>query len=498
MAAVKDLIIQTLEPKITPPSINVPDLETSDSDKNIRDGEKAGYAQQLGKKSPLIKIGNSIIAPENVVSMSVSMNSIIPTIHVAVIDTLGTLTSRTYPRTNLLITAFVAQSHPKLKSFSQSFLITNVNSIPLGIGGTRYDFFGELYVPNLNGNFIKSYNGLTSAQALKKIAEELGLGFATNEDTTDDKMTWINPNLNYKSFIKQVTDHSYKNEKSFFECFIDRYYVLNFINVEKQFKQFSDDKEISDGYPAISTDTIDTARAVNGNIIQSPDATVKIILTNSSTGDKSSEMKILQYSMIGENGDILKNNGFRKRIFIYKHGETDPLNTWFVEPLSEASANGVSVYQLPDLQDYIDNDVVKWMGTDYNNAHSNYKFAKLLNNHNLVESNKNALLVKLPGFNHNILRGSRVKVNIFSTRIQQTSHDKVQNDLAEPGDSQKSEDPMESRASAEILDTYLSDTYYVKSIDYHYNTQDPEYKFTTTMILGRKNWVPEPKVENKQ
>ena len=138
------------------------------------------------------------------------------------------------------------------------------------------------------------------------------------------------------------------------------------------------------------------------------------------------------------------------------------------------------------------------MGTDYNNTHSNYKFAKLLNNHNLVESNKNALLVKLPGFNHNILRGSRVKVNIFSTRVQQTSHDKVQNDLAEPIDYQKSEDPMESRASAEILDTYLSDTYYVKSIDYHYNTQDPEYKFTTTMILGRKNWVPEPKVENKQ
>ena len=350
MAAVKDLIIQTLEPKITPPSISVLDLETAGSDKNIRDGEKAGYAQQLGKKFPLIKIGNSIIAPENILSMSVSMNSIIPTIHVAVIDTLGTLTSRTYPRTNLLITAFVAQSHPKLKSFSQSFLITNVNSIPLGIGGTRYDFFGELYVPNLNGNFIKSYNGLTSAQALKKIAEELGLGFATNEDTTDDKMTWINPNLNYKSFIKQVTDHSYKNEKSFFECFIDRYYVLNFINVEKQFKQFSDDKEISDGYPAISTDTIDTARAANGNIIQSPDATVKIILTNSSTGDKSSEMKILQYSMIGENGDILKNSGFRKRIFLYKHGETDPLNTWFVEPLSEAAADGVSVYQAHDLQ----------------------------------------------------------------------------------------------------------------------------------------------------
>jgi hypothetical protein len=496
MAGVKDLIIQTLDPKLTPPSISVLDLETAGSDNAIRDPSRAGYAQQLGKKSPLIKIGNSTIAPQNVIAMSVSMDSIIPTIHVTVIDNIGTLTSRTYPRTSLLITAFVAQSHPKLKSFSQSFLITNVHSIPLGSGEVRYDFFGELYIPNLNGNFIKSYNGLTSVQTLKKIAEELGLGFATNEDTTDDKMTWINPNLNYKSFIKQVTDHSYKNEKSFFTCFIDRYYVLNFINVEKQFKQFSDDKEIPDGYPAISTDVIDTSRAENGNNREALDTTIKLILTNSSTGNRSSEMKILEYSMIGENGDILKSKGFRKKIVIYKHGETDPVKNWFVEPLSESSANGVSVYQTPDLKDYVDNSVVKWMGTDYSNSHSNYKFSKLLNSHNLVDADKNVLSVKLPGFNHNILRGSRVKVNIFSSRLQQISNDRVRDDKT-PTDSQKSDTPSESRASAEILDTYLSDTYYVKSITYYYNVQDQENRFTTHMILSRKNWVPEPKPEIK-
>ena len=494
--AVKDLIIQTLDPKITPPSINVLDLETPESKKQIRNPESTGYAQQLGKKTPLIKIGNSTIAPDHIISMSVSMNSIIPTIHVAIVDTSGTLTSRTYPRTSLLITAFVAQSHPKLKSFSQSFLITNAHSIPLGSGETRYDFTGELYIPNLNGNFIKSYNGLTSAQTLKKVAEELGLGFATNEDTTNDKMTWINPNLNYKAFIKQVTDHSYKNEKSFFECFIDRYYVLNFINVEKQFKQFSDDKEIPDGYPAIATDTVDSSRAAHGNMLTSQDATVKLILTNASTGNRTSELKILEYSMIGDNGDILKSKGFRKRIFIYKHGETSPLKNWFVEPLSEPSIDGISAYQSPDLKDYIDNDVVKWMGTDYNNSHSNYKFAKLLNNHNIAEADKNMLSVKLPGFNHNILRGSRLKVNIFSSRLTQISHDRVRDDAAETNN-QKSDTQGESTASAEILDTYLSDTYYVKSISYQYNRLDPENRFTTNLILSRKNWLPEPKSENK-
>ena len=55
MAGVKDLIIQTLDPKLTPPSITVLDLESAGSDKAIRTPSQAGYSTQLGKKSPLIE-----------------------------------------------------------------------------------------------------------------------------------------------------------------------------------------------------------------------------------------------------------------------------------------------------------------------------------------------------------------------------------------------------------------------------------------------------------
>lgn len=492
--AVSDQILQILEPKITPPRIDALDFETKDSANKIRLPESTGYTSQLGKKSPLIKIGEVRLQPDSIVGMHVYLDSFLPRIHVSVIDDNGTLTSVGYPRTNPLLTAYVASTHKKLKSFSQTFLITSINSIPLPDNRVRYDFIGELYVPKLNGNFIKSYSNATSSQALKKVAEELGLGFATNEDSTNDSMTWINPNLNYKTFIKHITDHSYKNETSFFDCFIDRYYVLNFINVEKQFKQFKDSSEIPETYPSYATDYLDSSRAdLNSN--KEEDVTVPLILTNGEFGNAESGLKILEHSMISETGSILKRDGFRKRVMLYTHGEESALKDWFSEPLSQASPDGESLYQKPELDDYLENPVVKWMGVDYKNTHINYKFAKIINTHNRLEADKNALKVKLPGFNMSILRGSRVKVEIYSTRMKQAL-DQSKLDQTDLPTRQKSDNPGSSNLTDLVLDSNLTDTYYVKEITYTYTPGSEKTGFTTELILSKRNWLPNPKMEN--
>lgn len=491
--AVSDLIIQTLDPKITPPMLDVLDLETDGSKNKIRDPKITGYAQKLGKNAPFVKIGNARISPNNVLSMIVNQDSIIPTIQLGILDDTGTLTSVSYPRITPLITVYVASNHPKLKSFSQTFLITGVHSIPLDGYLVRYEFTGELYIPSLTGNFIKSYGKLTSAKALRKIAEELGLGFATNEDSTNDEMAWINPNLNYKAFIKQIADHAYKNETTFFDCFIDRYYVLNFINVEKQFNR---DNEVDYGYPSIAQDAIDDRRSDSdkqeGNDLQIP-----IILTNSSYRQRDSDFQIIEYSMLGDNGRILKNSGFRKRIFLYRHGETDPVKNWYAEPLSTPDDGSGKIHQTPELEDFVNNDVVKWMGTDYGNSHSNYKFAKIVNSHNQEETEKNQLRIVVPGFNQNIIRGSRVRVNIFAD-TKKRINDNTAHGLENDNNQTVTELPAGSTATVEVLDKYLSDFYYVKHINYYYGGASMKYdnNFTTEFILSRRSWMPEPKLEN--
>jgi hypothetical protein len=491
--AASDLILKTLDPKITPPRIDLLDLETKGSDRKFRTPEVTGYASQLGKLAPLVKIGNVRISEASIISMNVYLNSMVPTIHLSIIDPVGSMTSVTFPKTNPLMTVYVAPNHSKLKSFSQTFLITSVIPIPLDNTSTRYDFFGELYVPNLRGNFVKSYSKLTSGQTLKKVAEELGLGFATNEDITNDSMTWINPNLTYKSFIKSVADHSYKNETSFFDCFIDRYYILNFVNVERQFNQ---DKDVSEGYSSYSTEAIDNSRTLNSQDLVNPDVQVPLVLSNGSMMSQLSDRRILNHSMISDNGEILKEEGFRKRVIMYRHGETDPVKNWFVEPISSARSESGSVHQTPLLDDFVKNDVVKWMGTDYGNSHPNYKFAKLINTHNRLETEKNMLQIELPGFNHNIARGSRVAVAIYSTRYKQMIDDTTQDDKSSTN-SQRNDTTsnQDGGMATEILDKYLSGFYYVKEITYHYEIIKPTGRFTTRMMLSRRSWIPEPKME---
>jgi hypothetical protein len=79
-----------------------------------------------------------------------------------------------------------------------------------------YTITGSLFIPGLYGDTIKALPKLKSIDALKKIAQDLKLGFATNEESTDDEMTWINPNTTVANFIKNITDRAYKNENSFF------------------------------------------------------------------------------------------------------------------------------------------------------------------------------------------------------------------------------------------------------------------------------------------
>jgi hypothetical protein len=495
----ESIILTKIDPKLTPPSLDILDFEKPDGDVQ-REPDRTGYAAELGKKSPLIKIGNARIPSTDIISASIYYDELIPKIHVSIFDPSGTFTSVTFPKKNPLLTIYIARSHSQLNELCQTFLITDVQSMPVSPSITRYDFHGELYIPKLNGNFVKSYPNMTSQEALQQIARELEIGYASNEETFDDTMTWINPNLNYKAFIKMIADHSFKNKDTFFECFIDRYYKICLVNVENQLKPFDSDKDIPLGYAATSTEYVDLSLAKDATEGLSLDVQVPIILTNGSNIGPGSDFTIVEYSMISENGSILQRSGFRKRLQMYQHGEEEALKDWFVEPLSTVSSNGDQVHQTPDLTDYTDdgNEIVKWMGTDYGNSHLSYKYAKLVNHHNREETEKNLLRVKLDGINHNISRGARVAVDIYGDRLKRASDDAAKDELAIEDSQQDPEKTGRDTMSALIKDEYLSGAYYVKSISYHYNAAaEPRQSFSTVMMLSRRSWLPEPKMENK-
>lgn len=483
--AVQNQVLIEFAPTLTPTRIQFLDLESKESANKIADPSGFGFKQQAGKDSPIIQINKTVIGKEDILSFTILQNEFLPQMQLSFVDRSFVMTSAAFPHITPIVSVYLAPTNRKLKSVACDFLITGIRSMQLSPTEIRYDYTGELYVPGINSNKSKSYPKMASVDVLRAVAKELGLGFATNEEKTNDTMTWINPNHNYKTFINQVVDRAYKSEKAFFSCFIDRNYVLNFINVERQFAR---DKEIDVTYFGTDTSKFESNRFDrfdnDDEIFETP-----MILTNAKA-DGVSDMSILEYLPISENGDVLRIESFKKRVKWYAHD--DKLLDFFVEPISDKVAEGSTVHQTPELTDFTQSEVVKWIGIDYNNAHSNYKFARVINMHNEKELEKNMLKVVLHGVNFSVPRGSRVKVNIFNdaySAITLAAQDT--DDERNPLKDKNGKTP--TGMMGEYLDERLSDFYYVKDVISRYRAfQGSTQLMSTEMILSKRNWQPAP------
>ena len=513
--AQENRVIIRATPTITPNILEYRDFESSLSEADQRklfDGESSTYKQRKGLNEPIIMIGNVKLQTSKLKALHIRQEEFIPTISLTFVDNGYIFTSRGYPLTNIIVGVFIQSTVKKLKSVAGDYMITSVSSLPIpGTDSIVYTLSGELYVPKLYGSYSKAYRNMGSMQALQKVAEELQLGFADNQNEgTNDSMTWIIPNHTYKEFIAQIIKFAYKDDNCFFDCFIDRYYILNFINVEKQFAR---DEEIDTGYVAHSQTALDKDRANPEN--ETDDATEIPIILSNYPNLKGSEFYISEFGLTSNHGDILRNNAIRKYIYWYEHGagfneEKDPIvgpgklhedqhfRLHYLEPLTSTVTNDGKLPQTVELEDYVDNtdnpesgpNVCSgvWLGTDYGNAHASYKFAQILNDHNWLETEKNVLNVTLDGISANVLRGSRVKVEIYLDKLSATLTNTIANtENGEAGLNQIETGipQIDDKVQGMIRDASLSDFYYVKSVSYGYINGE----FYTDLSLARRHWL---------
>ena len=505
-----DRILIRSTPKITPTKISILDIDNAKGENGndpafSPDKAPTGYAARKGSVTPIVVIGGSRMPEGAIKSLTVWQEDLLPKISITITDTESVFGAGSYPIANILASVFVSSQNKALKSLSADYLITSIGSVSVpNSNATIYTLTGELHVPKLNGNFSKSFKQMTSLEALKKVADDLQLGFADNQpDNTNDRMTWLMPNYSYKSLIHHIKKMAYRDDSNFFDCFIDRYYILNFINVEKMFAQ---DPELDKGFLALAQTVIDKRRSGNDNGTTEVTDEIDIVLSNH-VSTKGSEFYISEFSLSGYHGEVLANHGLRKHAYWYDHGQNtdhtklDSVNyvNHFTEPISTPIANDGLRPQTTTVTEYSDAQSVgsTWSGIDYGNAHASYKFSNLVNHHNLLETKKNQLKISLAGFNINILRGSRVAVALFlekysaanaaAARAEIEDLDKVP-DALDKENSQNSDSVM-----GQVLDKSLSGFYYVSAIKYLYN----QGTFKTEMTLSRRHWLL-PRPTNQQ
>lgn len=388
----------------------------------------------------------------------------------SLVSTKADFFKRVFPRAGDIISIFLRSPNDNIKPIRNDYQVVTVDyagaNYPGDIGEGFLRITARLYVPGFYTQRSFSVEG-TSYEVLKKMAEELELGFATNIDSTEDSMKWMTVG-NYETFINNVTKHAWQNEESFFTSFIDFYYNLNFININKQFTY------APDGQPGVISD-IDL-RVPSENITYEKEMKVFALTNNFET--MSFNNFIASFNIINNASLITYKEGVIKDFSLYDYStRTVVIDT--VQPLSTADApqNVVPIHLNASTGVQRKRE---WLGMQYSspigNVHKNYSFSEMLNSFNLMEIEKIMLEATLLNPNLFVHKGQRVPVILFN--------------YGDNLDTITTTDPklrITDRIEA-TLNSFLSDFYYVKGYKI---IHDPSQQvgFSQVLYMSKREWI---------
>jgi hypothetical protein len=480
------------------PKVSLKEMFTAydgNNEKNTQSVVKVGVdkpdsAQRYGSTEPFVMIG-SIQLPEKALDyLKIDETGFLPRVMLSFKDKEGIFSGNNFPKTDTLVSVYIKVTGDVLKPIRCDFLITDVKSSASGklipsAKNIDYTIFGELFVPKLYANVSKSYRNMSSKDALKAIATDLGLGFAENDSAPNDSMTWVNTNTTYFDFIKDIAAHSYQNEDSFFEVYIDKWYYLNYINVQVQLSPGEVQKTMQ-----VSPDTgvLETSQInANGADTNLTDTELPIFLSTDSSKEGKSVF-IEEYSLLSEQGRILKKNGYKKQIYYYDHfkEETESKNkftTFNMNAIYTSDSSG-NIPLIPENKEFRESLAKKWMNINYGNTHREWNAARLLNDHNLKELRKIMLFARVNGINFQIVRGMKVPVEIKLSVDDNISKNRQDTELEKTD----SEDAKKNNMT-EVVDTQLSSAYYIGGAKFIFDSLGKkENKFHTEYFLMRREW----------
>lgn len=464
---------------------------------------------------PLIRINDYILSDTEIDSMKIDCLGFLPRITLTCTFVHQTFVSREMPKDGDMISVAIRNKNDLLKSIRNDYVITGVvSSANSGLEhtGTTMTFFGMLFIPGMMSSKGKfSFNG-TSMSTLKAYAAWLNLGFATNEDDTDDKQIWIYTKYgkNDTGFPESIAAAAYKDDVSFYDVWVDIYYNLNFVNINKQLMAAENevdlavwinniDKDFTYGEDTKDSKAIETAKVLSNYRVFKP-----------------TSFFISSWKPVNSASSVTFEIGTKTWCQLFEHNpklfsQPDASKFWNIEMEPTYDPDKVNKYILlrgRATQDPSANpkDLAKanyayvdiyarypWMGVQYSisnpddsnlrwdgNHHKNYYRAKVQNAINNKELDKFNLEIEVTGTNLNIIKGDKLPVALIKT-------DPIENRITDP-----------NTRTFEALDQFYSGWFIVKGFTLKYNKDNEDQlmsNFSQTFVLTRREWPPPVSVE---
>ena len=436
-------------------------------------GGPQGYTTaELGQAYPYIVINGKTISQPLIKRFEIDCVGFMPKLFMTMSLVSGKTNffNNVFPRTGDLISVFLRSPNDNIRPIRNDYQVVTVDYVGSELPGDMGEGFiritARLYIPTFYSQTSFSLEG-TSYDVLKKIAEELEIGFASNIDSTDDSMKWMTVG-NYENFINNVTEHAWQDEDSFFTSFIDFYYNLNFINVNKQFTY------APDGQPGVISDI--NVRIPSENTTYEKD--LKIFALTNDIETMSFNNFITKFNVINNSSLITYKEGIIKDYSMYDYS-TRSIVIDTVEPLSTADApqNVTPLF----INSFTGTQPKReWLGIQYSspigNVHRNYNFSAMLNKFNLMEIEKMMLEASLVNPNLFIHKGQRVPVVLYNY-----------GDNLDFISSSAPKLEMADRTQA-VLNPFLSDFYYVRGYKIIHDPMQ-QAGFSQVLYMSKREWI---------
>lgn len=338
--------------------------------------------------------------------LSLYHDGILPKCKITFVDTFSIMKSAGFPLDDTKIQIFINAKSKNLKSIHLEFKIQNFQDL----GGNTYTMIGTINIPSVYLKGYNSYSSKTSQEALQDLCKKMNIGFNSNLDNTDDKMTWINGGEKNYKFINDVIFNSYKSDSSFIVGYIDYYYNFNYVDIEREFS-----RDIKND---VGIDTGGLSAEVNST---EDDRITTLSLSNEPSFNNSS-MYFDKYKVRNDSTSISLKKGYLTKVKFYDTGSKNFL-IFDVDSITSDGTQNIILKSAPqDTKFFDENYSTIWNGKiDSDNSHNNFNYASVQNRLNIDEMIKISAELDLPNPNFNLYKFQKVNIIFINPNASLTS-----------------------------------------------------------------------------
>ena len=424
------------------PTIELVKLEVN-YDNGVKAGPDVDYnVEQIGKY-PYIYITGTLIESNSIAYLKLYNNTVVPYIEMEFTDKTCRLVDDYFPLDGALVSMFLNANNDNLMPIRMDFKIYEFYVIKgkETTDALSYKIKAYINVDDLLLLKFETHKG-TSFDVLKKITKDTKLGFASNVQSTDDGMTWLNGGDYKINFMYDIVSHSYISDDTFLFGYIDFYYNFNYIDIETALQE------------DVSDQTIATDR--NTMIKDGKEDTVPLILSNH-PDKKMSGLFISKYTVDDKTTKINIDTTYNNVVSVYDKINFK-YNDFLLDSISDSDSDNKIVLKSDGLL-YDEQKRFNWNGKfDEDNVHKNYLYAEYSNNQNLLFLQKLKMTIQLNKPNFNLYRFQKVNVELFNLGKPDTTETKP-------------DDPSKDNYENKIINK-LSGEWLITSINYTFSNKE--------------------------